>query len=331
RRRCRSVASCGHHLMNVAFRPVRCPASFARGHRPRGGAVTSTANVAGHALGGERSGGFAVLAPVGGQRLRDLRADAGSGLGFHRTVAADLEVELHDVRRLAHVRGRQRGEQGLDRLLELDDQLPLEAALGGMAEGVELRAAQPAQACEHAEHGEYPAAEFALARPPARVDAATDERRGEVEAELRAGTVFLPEPLEETARDVEPRDLVLVLVRERLEPGTRDRVGEGQGAPGGECRFRATRALHERAVAFREPAVRYSVRNATRLSITLSSGSCANEVSARRSRASTSSGCAAASRPQPNARRLFSISTPLSSIARSKASADTGTSPRCQA
>ena len=90
---------------------------------------------------------------------------------------------------------RQQAEHGRDVFLVARDQIALELAVGAVAENVERRAAQEAQFCQRPEHRQHPGAEGALLRPAERVDAAAEDRRREIEAELDVALELVAELL----------------------------------------------------------------------------------------------------------------------------------------
>ena len=107
------------------------------------------------------------------------------------------------------------------------DQLAFGAALRGMAEGIERRAAQEFQFRQQAEQRQQPRAEAHLARQARRLVAAGEQGRREVEFEAKIvavegrGHLFL-----ERAVGVEPGHLVFVLVGHQLEQIARHRLAE---------------------------------------------------------------------------------------------------------
>src|SRR5690606_22164281 len=123
----------------------------------------------------------------------------------------------------------------VEKFLVLANQPALHAPLARVAERVQARAPQTLQPREDFEHPEHPAAELVLPRPPGIGIDPREERRRKMESELEVLAETTPEAREKLGSRVEPRDLVLVLVREQLEigpgDGVRQRAAAGPNAP----------------------------------------------------------------------------------------------------
>src|SRR5262245_54524272 len=121
--------------------------------------------------------------PVGCQQ-RLLACPGGRHRGaFDMAVAADRLRNAGDLDGECVIVGAKVGNDPANRRSVVDDELALAAALRGMAEGIERRAPQPAQAGERPEHANHPGAESDLARCAAQRIASCQERRGEMEPE----------------------------------------------------------------------------------------------------------------------------------------------------
>src|SRR3954470_14703342 len=122
------------------------------------------------------------------------------------------------------------GEELLDCLLVLPDQLALHAPLFGMAEGIKRGSSEESQPRKELENSPHPSAETHLARLAAeRIDLRKKRWRevviGPVVAFEHVGDLLF-----EFAVGVQARNLVLVLVGEELVVIARDRFGELRGA-----------------------------------------------------------------------------------------------------
>src|SRR3954469_1330392 len=99
----------------------------------------------------------------------------------------------------------------------LANQPPLHRALGGVAEHIERRSAQSFELRQYAEGRDHPRAELLLAWQPGVRIATAQQRRRKVERDAILALELLCDALEEAAVDIQPRDLIFVLVSEKLE------------------------------------------------------------------------------------------------------------------
>src|SRR5581483_9613601 len=99
----------------------------------------------------------------------------------------------------------------VEQLLVVGDHLPLESALGRVAENVEGTAAQPLALRQEAEDGTHPAAEPHLARLAGGLVAPRQQGRRQVELELAMALELLGQRLVEGRAREKACHLVLVL------------------------------------------------------------------------------------------------------------------------
>ena len=142
-----------------------------------------------------------------------------------------FEVMRGDLQRSRVVLRRQAGEQLIDGLLVLGDELALQAPLAGVAEQIERRAAQALQGGEDLEQRPHPGAEAHLARLAGERIDAREQRRREVVDDPVVALEHAFQLAREFAVGVQPRHFVLVLVRKQLRVVARYCFGEF-GRPG---------------------------------------------------------------------------------------------------
>ena len=259
----------------------------------------------------------------------------GGGEVAHLDVAeaADFFRDRRDADGKMMVVGVELRQHLVERRLVVGDQLALGAPLGAVAERVEGGAAQEFEPRQQPEHRHHPRPETDLARQrrsPCRAAPAAAAQDGTRSA---AVAVELGRDLpQERAVGVEPRDLVLVLVGHQLEQVARDRLGEPAFA-GRLGRLGRLRLLDPAAIARgiggvlvggeELDAARDRLVEALREPARVSSMSSALGATS----ASTAAGSAAARRPQRNAAWFMATASPLSAIACSIASAESGSAP----
>ncbi len=138
----------------------------------------------------------------------------------------------------------------VDDPLVLLDQRPLAPARRREAEGIESRAAKPLQPHEQSEHLQDPGAELSLARRSRQRIPAPDSGHGEVEAQLGVALELRLHPGLELGQQMQPCNLVRVLVGQQLEEVAGHRLGQPVHPPG-TGKLRLADPVHEATVARR--------------------------------------------------------------------------------
>ncbi len=143
-------------------------------------------------------------------------ARIGHRLLLHRTITANAVGQRQQLDRGVDALRRQLVEQERDILLIPRDQIAFEAAVGGIAEHIQRRAAQHPQLCEQTEAFHHRGTKDPLARTSQRVLAAAEQGRCQVEVQGEVALELVADALLELAVGEQTRNLVLVLVGEQL-------------------------------------------------------------------------------------------------------------------
>ena len=138
-------------------------------------------------------------------------------LHFYRSVAANVEIQAHDLGGVPDIFGRQPVKQLIDGMLEFGNERTFHSSFFASAEQIECTTAQALQFCEYAKSRQHPCTEFSFARTSSRIDTAVEDRWRKMITKLHRVAVALTEFFDKPGVGVQARHFVFIFVSQGLE------------------------------------------------------------------------------------------------------------------